>query len=279
MKRIPYLKRGDQNAVLWKDRDAGRSWLPRGKLARAAWLPPLRPVILPTAARQGVLLPLFVLIRLATVDVVRTERKSKYVEHKKIPKYASVYTVVEQRSFNGRTLELESVKNTRHDNDDDTILIPVTSSRCTRHTWTGTIRVDKRGGEKRDRAEGSSDERERRKSRWSRWHWLLWRQGAWHTPGPGLVKRTISLGNRGRLSNRIREKRAQKTKHRTRWPGHCAGTEATPQPRSPATPSPLVARLTLSLSLSSTLVPRLYLSLSLSLFASPSPSSKFNFSL
>lgn len=63
----------------------------------------------------------------------------------------------------GRTLELESVKNTRHDNDDETILIPVTSSRCTRHTWTGTIRVDKRGGEKRNRAEGSSNEQERKK--------------------------------------------------------------------------------------------------------------------
>lgn len=51
----PYLRRGDPYAVHRKDGDAGRSWLPRGKLARAAWLPPLRPVILPAAARQGVL--------------------------------------------------------------------------------------------------------------------------------------------------------------------------------------------------------------------------------
>lgn len=49
----------------------------------------------------------------------------------------------------------------------------------------------------------------------------------------------VSGGYRGRPSNRIGEKRAEKARHRTRWPGHCAGTEATPQPRSPATlPNP-----------------------------------------
>lgn len=39
--------------------------------------------------------------------------------------------------------------------------------------------------------------------------------------------------------DRIRdgERRARRPGHRTRWPGHCAGTEATPQPRPPGTPS------------------------------------------
>lgn len=87
-----------------------------------------------------------------------------------------------------------------------------------------------------------------------------------------MVKRTISLGDRGRLSNRIREKRAQKTRHRTRWPGHCAGTEATPQPRSPAVPSPLV-RSTRSLRLASFAN---VLRFSPSLSASPSPSPALN---
>lgn len=75
--KSPYLRRGDEKAVLQKDRDAGRSWLPRGKLARAAWLPPLRPVILPAAARQGVLRP----VRLLAASRILTGRESTVSVH------------------------------------------------------------------------------------------------------------------------------------------------------------------------------------------------------
>lgn len=72
--------------VPWKNRDAGRSWLPRGKLARAAWLPPLRPVILPTAARQPAfflppfpsqppLPPLLLLLLLLPLPLLRSSHK------------------------------------------------------------------------------------------------------------------------------------------------------------------------------------------------------------
>lgn len=59
--------------------------------------------------------------------------------------------------------------------------------------------------------------------------------------------------------DRIRdgERRARRPGHRTRWPGHCAGTEATLQPRPPG--------YSLFLALSCRPAPVLFVSLSLSL--------------
>lgn len=64
--------------------------------------------------------------------------------------------------------------------------------------------------------------------------------------------------------DRIRdgERRARRPGHRTRWPGHCAGTEATPQPRSPGTPSsPFSPAVPLPFCLSRSLSPCFSLSL------------------